>query len=110
MNRKHTGALLDPDTSRAPGHGTTLSQGPPTPGSTLNASGRRPRPPLTAGENGVRTSEASEEAVTGEPKAKKSRQQLSLLLQPQTPRFPFVHNYFEVSVYLFDDANQVKCG
>lgn len=46
----------------------------------------------------------------GEPKTKKSRQQLSLVFQPQVPRYPFVKEFFEVTVYLFDDSNQVKCG
>lgn len=45
-----------------------------------------------------------------EPKTKKARQQLSLVIQPPVLKFPFVNEYFEVNVYLFDDMNQVKSG
>lgn len=48
--------------------------------------------------------------MQGEPKAKKARQQLSLVVQPPVPRFPFVNNYFDVHVFLFDESNQVKSG
>lgn len=45
-----------------------------------------------------------------EPKAKRARQQLSLIIQPPVPRYPFVNNFFDVHVFLFDEANQVKSG
>jgi len=49
-------------------------------------------------------------STSGEPKAKKARQQLSLVIQPRVPRFPFVNNFFDVHVFLFDESNQVKSG
>jgi hypothetical protein len=45
-----------------------------------------------------------------EPKAKKARQQLSLVIQPRVPQYPYVNAFFDVHVYLFDDQNQVKSG
>ncbi len=52
----------------------------------------------------------SSSSTLGGPKAKKARQQLSLVIQPPVPRFPFVNNFFDVHVFLFDESNQVKNG
>ncbi|KAM3575009.1 hypothetical protein VYU27_003030 [Nannochloropsis oceanica] len=52
----------------------------------------------------------SSSSTLGGPKAKKARQQLTLVIQPPLPRFPFLNNFFDVHVFLFDESNQVKNG